>query len=151
MVRWADAMEEVWDVTLEADLVTLLEGQDGDEGTLEARGLIAILNAATANDHVRLLAPARLAASRITDDWSTDAIEKPMLRDALKALERRIPDAKRKGSGQLSLSAERGADGGLSLSTASQEGDLEVVLDLSDEEPASGEVAEAEAEEPAAW
>ena len=146
---WAGALEVVWDATLASDLVTLLQGQAAEGGTLEARALVAIVEAATLHDHVRLLSPARMAASRVIEEWSTDESEKSEIHGALRALERRIPDAKRKGSGQLSLSSESVAGGGLSVSTASEEGGLEVVLDASDEHEANEDaLAHSEARDP---
>jgi hypothetical protein len=146
-VYWAGALDAVWDDALAARLVALVEGQE--DGVLEARGLVAILEAATARDHVRMLTPARIVHARIEEDWSSDDEDRRALRAAIKGLEARLADAKRDGGGQLSLSAG-GDAGGLSLSNQGAEGDLEVVLDLADEAQAE-EDAEAEANEPAAW
>jgi hypothetical protein len=144
---WAGALDEVWDDALAARLVALLESQE--DGVLEARGLVAILEAATARDHVRMLTPARIVHARVEEDWSSDDEDRRALRAAIKGLEARLAHARRDGGGQLSLS-EGGDAGGLSLANQGAEGDLEVVLDLADEAPAE-EDAEAEADEPAAW
>ncbi len=141
---WAGALEVVWDATLASDLVTLLEGQAAEGGTLEARALVAIVEAATLHDHVRLLSRARDAYARIKKDWTSDEHDTQAMGEALQVLEARFMDVKREGTGQLSLSSG-GDAGGLSLSNQGAEGDLEVVLDASDEHDAP---AHAEARDP---
>jgi hypothetical protein len=128
---WTGALEAAWDDALAATLEQVARAPE-----LGARGLTAILEAASARGHVRMVDPARDATARLARDWSTDPRDERALRAALAALEAQLDDATREGVGKLSVAAHQGREGGLSVSrrggalSATEEVDEQVTLDL---------------------
>ncbi len=116
---WSHALGAVWRPSLAARLLEVVASE-----AIGAEGLCAILEESVTQEDVRMLAPGRLAASRVSDHWSTDEVDMVMVREHLKALEKVLAGAKRDG-GQLTLSVGEG--GGISMSTPSESGGLEEV------------------------
>ncbi len=117
---WARALPKVWSEALASRLEEVVASE-----RLGARGLVAILDAATERDHVQLVAPTREVLEHL-DGRDMDRANQRAVRKALDALEGRVEHARHAAGGRLMLSEDDNA-GALSLSHQAREGDIEAV------------------------